>query len=200
MSRLLVLLHGWGCDATMWDRVVPLLPRFEVIRLDRGYFGAPNHGTRPERDFIAVGHSLGAMWLARMWGDVPLVAINGFDRFCGQDAVPPRVLGRMQTRFAQSPEAVLAEFCLKVGAGPAPAIASPRALAEDLALLADDSPPPPRKAPLLALQAQDDPLLPAALRNGAFGGLHTLSRDDGGHMLPLTRPAWCAAQIEAFAR
>jgi pimeloyl-[acyl-carrier protein] methyl ester esterase len=200
LSGLLVLLHGWGCDAAMWDRVVPLLPRFDVIRLDRGYFGAQRQCDRPDRACVAVGHSLGAMWLARMWGDVPLVAINGFDRFCGQDGVPSRVLARMQTRFAQTPGAVLDDFRLTVGAGPTPAMPSPQPLAEDLALLADDSAPPLRKAPLLVLQAQDDPLLPAALRDGTFGGLNSRSRADGGHMLPLTQPAWCAAQIEAFAR
>ena len=195
----LVLLHGWGGDAGLWDAVVPWLPGFDVARLDRGYFGPPTPCEQPEGRVVAVGHSLGAQWLARAWPDVPLVAINGFDRFCGPDAVPPRVLARMQARFAQSPEAVLADFRQRIGMAPAPPIASPDALAQDLALLADESPAPARRAPLLVLQAQDDPLLPEVLRAHTFGAVPARVSADGGHLLPLTQPAWCAAQISGFA-
>jgi pimeloyl-ACP methyl ester carboxylesterase len=196
----LVLLHGWGGDAGLWDAVVPLLPGFEILRPDRGYFGPERVCARPDGPVVAVGHSLGAMWLARQWRDVPLVAINGFDRFCGPDATPPRVLERMRKRFAQSPDTVLAEFRQRIGMGPAPAIASAQRLADDLALLADESLPPPRTAPLLVLQAQDDPLLPEALRRGTFGGAAAQVSPDGGHLLPLTKPAWVAAQIAEFAQ
>lgn len=196
----LVLLHGWGCDAGLWDAVAPLLPAFEIIRPDRGYFGPERPCARPDGPVVAVGHSLGAMWLARQWRDVPLVAINGFDRFCGPDATPPRVLERMRKRFAQSPAAVLGDFRQRIGMGAAPAIASAQRLAEDLALLAEESLPPRRSAPLLVLQAQDDPLLPEALRQRTFGGTAAQVCPDGGHLLPLTQPAWVAAQIAGFAR
>ena len=195
----LVLLHGWGCDADLWSRMAPLLTGFDAVRLDRGYFGAPMLCDKPEGPAIAVGHSLGAMWLARAWPDVPLVAINGFDRFCGPQAVAPRVLARMRQRFAQSPEAVLADFRHRIGMAPPPVIAAPQALAEDLALLADETAPPPRHAPLLVLQAQDDALLPEDLRHHTFGGAPAHTHTHGGHLLPLTQPAWCAAQIAAFA-
>ena len=34
----LVLLHGWGFDASLWDAMRPLMP-FECVVWDRGYFG-----------------------------------------------------------------------------------------------------------------------------------------------------------------
>ena len=82
---------------------------------------------------------------------------------------------------------------------PAPAIASPQALARDLALLADETPAAPRHAPLLVLQAQDDPLLPETLRRHTFGGAPARILAEGGHLLPLTQPGWCAGQIAGFA-
>jgi pimeloyl-[acyl-carrier protein] methyl ester esterase len=200
MSRLpLVLLHGWGFDAYLWDKVALLLGDAPVIRQERGYFGARADDARPQGAFIAVGHSLGAMRAARLWPDVPLVAINGFDRFCGPDGVAPRVLARMARRLADDPDAVLGEFRARLGADKAPPVVDRLALARDLALLAQETPAAPRQAPLLVLQAQDDPLLPEALRRGAFGGHAPQMLAQGGHLLPLTQPEWCAAQIGAFA-
>lgn len=193
------MLHGWGFDARVWDALAPLLAG-ELVRMDRGYFGhrvdGPVDADRPD---LVVGHSLGAMLLARRWPDVPLVAINGFDRFCGVDAVAPRVLERMAKRFDQTPAKVLDDFRAGIGADPAPAIVSRERLREDLTLLADQTAAPAHRAPVLALQAGDDPLLPPALREAAFGGGAVVC-PDGGHLLPLTRPEWCAARIADFAR
>lgn len=192
----IALLHGWGFDASVWDTLAPLLPG-AILRMDRGYFGASVDAEKPD---VMIGHSLGAMLLARRWRDVPLVAVNGFDRFCGADAVPPRVVERMVKRFGEDPAKVLADFRASIAAEAAPAIGSCVRLREDLALLADPSPAPAHRAPVLVLQAGDDPLLPEALRQGAFPGATILTSPNGGHLLPLTRPAWCAAQIRAFVR
>jgi pimeloyl-ACP methyl ester carboxylesterase len=118
MPPTLLLLHGWGFDAGVWDGLVAALPGWPVLRGDLGYFGA---GTAwpAARPALAVGHSLGAMLLARALPAVPLVAINGFDRFCGAEAVAPRVLARMRRRFAQDPQAVLDDFRAGCGAAPA---------------------------------------------------------------------------------
>jgi pimeloyl-[acyl-carrier protein] methyl ester esterase len=51
----------------------------------------------------------------------------------------------------------------------------------------------------LVLQADDDPLLPGTLRHASFAGAPRHSLAEGGHLLPLTQPAWCAARIAAFA-
>lgn len=198
----IALLHGWGFDAGVWDALAPLLaPLGNVMRMDRGYFGAAVESERPD---LMIGHSLGAMLLSRRWSDVSLVAINGFDRFCGVDAVAPRVVQRMVKRFGEDPAKVLADFRASIGGGTAPTIVSHERLGEDLALLADQAPAPAHRARLLVLQAEDDPLLPPALRMGAFGGAAGRTGGavcgDGGHLLPLTQAAWCAAQIANFAR
>ena len=193
--KALTLIHGWGFDAGLWDGVAALMPDFAIRRLDRGYFGAPGWG---EPEGLIVGHSLGAMLAARLWPDRPLVAVNGFDRFCGPDAVAPRVLARMQARLAQDAQSVLEDFRARLGAGAPPAIASAKRLADDLALLADESPAPERSVPVLVLQADDDPLLPAGLRGRTFGGGAQML-PEGGHLLPITRPDWVAAQIRSFA-
>lgn len=196
----IALLHGWGFDACVWDALAPLLAG-DVARMDRGYFGAPVESERPD---LMIGHSLGAMLLARRWPDVPLVAINGFDRFCGVDAVAPRVVQRMVKRFGENPAKVLEDFRASIDGGPAPAIVSRERLGEDLALLADQAPAPAHRAPVLVLQTEDDPLLPPALRLKAFGGVTGRTGGavcgHGGHLLPLTQAAWCAAQIADFAR
>ncbi|MBN9142612.1 MULTISPECIES: alpha/beta fold hydrolase [unclassified Novosphingobium] len=193
----IALLHGWGFDAGVWDALAPLLaPLGDITRMDRGYFGAAVESERPD---LMIGHSLGAMLLSRRWSDVPLVAINGFDRFCGTDAVAPRVVQRMVKRFGEDPAKVLADFRASISGGPAPPMVSRERLGEDLALLADQTQPPAHRASVLVLQAEDDPLLPPALRKRALGGPSAVC-DQGGHLLPLTQAAWCAAQIADFAR
>lgn len=191
----IALLHGWGFDAGVWDALAPMLSG-NVTRMDRGYFGPTVESERPD---LMIGHSLGAMLLARRWPDVPLVAINGFDRFCGVDAVAPRVVQRMVKRFGENPAKVLEDFRASINGSPAPAMVSRERLGEDLALLADQALAPAHRARLLVLQAEDDPLLPPALRMGAFGGACSVC-GDGGHLLPLTQAAWCAVQIADFAQ
>lgn len=192
----IALLHGWGFDAGVWDALAPMLPG-QMIRLDRGYFGAAADCGRPD---VMIGHSLGAMLLARRWPDVPLVAINGFDRFCGPDAVAPRIVERMAKRFAQDAARVLDDFRAGIDAPPAPPIVSRESLSADLALLGDQTAAGRHGAPLLVLQSGDDPLLPAILREKTFGGAAAQVCPDGGHMLPVTQATWCAGHIRAFMR
>ena len=136
----LLFLHGWGLDASLWDGVRAALPEFETVAWDRGSFGPPSAET-VEEPVIAVGHSLGAMLLAGMEGVAGLIAVNGFDRFTGEDAVPPRVVERMRRRFAEAPREVLGDFRARIGAGPAPDRIEPETLAADLAILGN---PPPK--------------------------------------------------------
>ena len=196
----LVFLHGWGFDAHLWDGVRAALPEFETVAWDRGYFGSPS-AEPVAGPLIAIGHSLGAMLLAGALpeGCVGLIAINGFDRFAGDGAVPPRVVERMRKRFDEAPAEVLADFRARCGGDAPPAIHGEAALAADLALLAGGDSRGLVQAPVLVLHGGADPLLPEAMREAIFAGAPRETHGEAGHLLPLTDPDWCAAHIRAFA-
>jgi pimeloyl-[acyl-carrier protein] methyl ester esterase len=193
----LLLLHGWGFDAQLWDPLAERLPGYRLVRWDRGYFGETAEPA-VEAPVAAIGHSLGAMLLAdRISTEMPLIAINGFDRFTGEGASPRRIVDRMIARFAQEPDTVLNDFRQRCGAPPVKRAIFRERLADDLALLAwYHSGPTPKR--ILALQGGEDPILPPSLRKTAFAGAARMTRADGGHLLPVTHAAWCAEQIEAF--
>jgi len=193
----LLLLHGWGFDASIWDALAVALPDFPIVRWDRGYFG--EKGESPiDPPFAAVGHSLGAMLLADLLPhDIPVIAINGFDRFSGDGAVAPRVVERMRTRFAEDAADVLNEFRARCGAPPAPEEIDESRLANDLALLASRH-IASRPNRILVLQGAADPILPESLRATVFPGAERVTHPEGGHLLPISHPGWCAERIEAF--
>lgn len=197
MKPILLMLHGWGLDASLWDGVRAALPDFDAIVWDRGYFGRPS-APQPEGPVLAIGHSLGALLLADQPDAVGLIAINGFDRFTGEDAVPPRIVERMRRRFAETPHEVLAEFRKRIGAGPAPDRIDQAPLAADLALLGDTDRRAAERPPTLVLHGGADPLLPAAMRETVFAGAARETLGGAGHLLPLTHSEWCAERIRAF--
>ena len=197
MRPTLILLHGWGFDTHLWNELAAALTGHRIVRRDRGYFGEPM-APAVDGPLVGVGHSLGAMLLAdALPPEAPLIAINGFDRFTGADAVPPRVVERMRIRFAATPADVLTDFRARCGAGPAQADLRRDRLATDLALLATHRAAPYSRR-VLSLQGAVDPILPETLRQTVFPGAARATRDDAGHLLPVTHAAWCAQQIEAF--
>jgi len=192
----LLLLHGWGFDASLWDGMRVLLPEFDTVLWDRGYFGPPGCEA-PEGEFLAVGHSLGSLLLALdpLPRCVGLVAVNGFDRFVGPDRVPARVVARMRERFAVRPAEVLRDFRMRCGAESAPDIFDHARLSKDLELLADGNAAASRTATVTVLHGSDDSLLPAIMRDGVFPNSPRATCPGGGHLLPLTHPHWCATQV-----
>lgn len=194
----LLLLHGWGFDASLWDAMREELRGFETVVWDRGYFGAASCVV-PEGPFVAVGHSLGSLLLAL---EPPqecegLVAINGFDRFAGPGRVPERVVARMQTQFVMRPEEVLRDFRERVGGDSAPGAFDAERLLKDLDLLAtaDASVAIPARRGVMVLHGARDRLLPAEMRESVFPGATRITHPEAGHLLPLTHPRWCAEQV-----
>jgi len=197
MTPTLILMHGWGFDASLWDALAAALPGYAIERWDRGYFGT-TRAVEAQGPVVGIGHSLGAMLLAdALPAEAPLVAVNGFDHFTGADGVALRVVERMQSRFAQTPLAVLNEFRARCGAPAASAKLDEARLAHDLSLLATHRAAPGQRR-ILSLQGGLDPILPTCLRGNSFPGATRATCEEAGHLLPLTHPAWCAGQIEAF--
>ncbi len=224
---ILVLVHGWGFDASFWRPLQEALPDIETIALDLGFAGRP-HLDIPAGPVIGLGHSLGFPWLLRQRrGWAGLVSINGFTRFTRAadfpHGTPGRVLERMRTRFDQEPETVYRDFMGRlfetpsVMAGLDPAIhMSPsggwmpgsgqgmteqNALAAGLSWLAEwdeRSALAAHAGPLLALAAADDPLVPEAMARQSFPARSLRLRSDGGHLLPMTQPDWCAAELRGL--
>lgn len=208
-----VLAHGWGYDAGVWDAVRALLPTtLTVSAIDFGYFDA-HVAVPPTPTFgepiIAVGHSLGALWWLTQaetrWNK--LLAINGFPRFTAAadyaPAVAPRVLARMRQQFPRNPTAVLADFHARCGGHAPPGVADATRLAAGLDALADwdgRATLATRQADVFALAASGDAIVPAAMSAMAFSGGHLEHVETSGHLLPLTHPNLCARWIERLAK
>lgn len=207
----IVLAHGWGYDACVWDAVrARLAPHLHIEAIDFGYFGAALPTPSFEEPVLAVGHSLGALWWLTQ-REIPwrrLLSIDGFPRFTAADGYPgvaPRMLERMRKQFAIDPAAVLADFHARCGAPGPTTGANGSQLADGLAQLAalDGSATlAARLADVWALAGTDDPIVPHTMSAAAFAGLpagHFEFVDTPGHRLPLTHPDFCARWIERLA-
>ncbi|MBF0588687.1 MAG: alpha/beta fold hydrolase [Magnetococcales bacterium] len=216
----LLLIHGWALGPGMWRPMLRHLSDWGVHALDMGYFGPSRMqpDLSGEGPLVAVGHSLGSLWLLRELAlETPLaqalvrrraklVLINGFGRFSRAEdfssGVHPRILERMIRRLRQDPAAVLDAFRVQAGAPPlgeaVPKGANIQHLEAGLqGLLAWDGRPMLESWPhsLLALSTQDDGVATPAMTRQSLPESAIHWRDQGGHMLPLSQPAWCAEWI-----
>jgi len=205
-----VFVHGWGFDAGFWDPLRAALAPHRGIALDLGYFGAAV-STLSSEPVIAVTHSFGTMVLLRdpQPNLAALIIINGFPRFTEAEdykpATPSRVVSRMRRRFEDSAPEVLNEFRRRCGAEPIGAQSLDTArLADDLAAMESlDCRLALRaiSALILVLSAEDDPIVPPAMAEQAFctaPGITIRHAATGGHILPLSKPVWCAEMIREF--
>jgi hypothetical protein len=120
------LHHGWGFSSSIWSGwIQDLEPEFEVLNLDRGYFGVEDSHTpiklsicdEPSSSVVklrvTVAHSFGLHLLSRetLASTDMLVCIGAFSEFLPQgDRFARRTLHRMQSRFLENPADVLSEF------------------------------------------------------------------------------------------
>ncbi len=200
-----VLVHGWGYDASLWDAVRAKLSVDATI-IDLGFYGAVPPPPTFAEPVIAVGHSLGALWWLTQSG-IPwrkLLSINGFPRFTEAadyaPAIAPRVLARMLQQFARDPAAVLADFHARCGGHAPPGTPDIARLAVGLDWLAQwdgRATLAARRAKVFALSSTHDPIVPAAMSAMAFGTVESI--DAPGHLLPLSHPKLCAQWIERLA-
>lgn len=202
----LLFQHGWAFDASLWDALRAQLEDWPQAVAQAPYFA---DAIVPAIDgpVVVIAHSYGFMRaLEAPWPrQLGLVSINGFSRFARAPDFPhgldARVLSRMLARLGSDCEAVVDEFRKRCGAAPMGAAARAEALRRDLEGLsvADER---ARLAacptPVLALAGGADPIVPPAMTRDALGGREAAWVEDGGHLLPMSHPAWCAQRIRAF--
>ena len=204
----LLLVHGWGCDATIWDELRAALDGFDTLVVERGHLGAYPARPAAPAGAIAVGHSAG---LLDVLADLPsgcagVVAINGFTRFAEAAdfpaGTPRRVLDRMARRMAVDPDATVRAFRDRCGLSPLPADGRARhdRLRDGLADLATlDRRAEAQGLRLLALAARADPIATPAMTRACFAEADTAWHPGDSHVLPLAEPSWCARQLRRFA-
>ncbi|MEZ0280916.1 alpha/beta fold hydrolase [Methyloceanibacter sp.] len=200
-----VLVHGWGFHAGIWADFVAHLDGAEVTLIDLGFVAGGPKGTSdwPE-DAIAVGHSLGLLWLLERGGGrfKALVSIQGFDCFCCHIA-PSRVKA-LQRGLEREPAGTLQAFWRSCGASgfALPEALNVERLADGLDWLMQWDAQAARArlaCPMRALASRDDPIVPVSTTEAIWQETGIDWSRDGGHVLPLRHPRWCAHHVLDFA-
>jgi pimeloyl-[acyl-carrier protein] methyl ester esterase len=200
-----VLVHGWGFHAGIWGDVVGHLGDAQVTLVDLGFVaGGPKGSMEWPEDAVAVGHSTGVLWLLKQGEGrfKGLVSIQGFDRFCPH--VPQSRVVALKRGLERDPGGTMQAFWRSCGA---PGFALPEALNvarldEGLDWLMHWDAREAKEmleCPMLALAARDDPIVPTAMTEAVWRGTNTIWSPDGGHVLPLRHPRWCARHVLEFA-
>jgi pimeloyl-[acyl-carrier protein] methyl ester esterase len=200
-----VLVHGWGFHAGIWTDFVGHLEGAEITLVDLGFVaGGPKGAVEWPEDSIAVGHSLGLLWLLEQGGGRfrALVSIQGFD--CFHCHVAPSRVAALRRGLEGNASATLEGFWRSCGAS---GFALPQALNVERLdegldwLIRWDA----RKAkealdcPFLVLASRDDPIVPPAMTEAIWQDADIVWSPEGGHVLPLRRPRWCARHVLDFA-
>ncbi|MGK2923004.1 MAG: alpha/beta fold hydrolase [Methyloceanibacter sp.] len=200
-----VFVHGWGFNAGVWADMGAYLPVSAITLIDLGFVagGPASHEDWPD-DAIAVGHSLGLMWLLKegKGSFKGLVSIQGFDRFSPH--VPEGRVAALKRGLARDPGGTMAAFWRSCGApdfAPTEALNVAR-LDEGLDWLMHWDAEAAKKrlqCPILTLAARDDVIVPPAMSEAVWGTENIVWSPDGGHILPLRHPDWCARHVLEFA-
>ena len=200
-----VLVHGWGFDASFWTPLVARLPEADVTLTDLGFLsGVADEPADWPADAIAIGHSLGVLWLlkqgrGRFRG---LISMQGLDRYCPH--VPEPRVAALRRGLDRDPGGTLLAFWHSCGASDFadPAALNVPRLREGLDWLVHWDAEAAKKSlrcPVLTLASQDDVIVPAAMSEAIWGKENIVWSPSGGHALPMTRPHWCADHVIEFA-
>jgi pimeloyl-ACP methyl ester carboxylesterase len=200
-----VLVHGWGFHAGIWADVVAHLDGSDVTLIDLGFVsGGRQRQAEWPTDAVAVGHSLGLLWLLCQGKGRfrALVSVQGFDCFCCH--IAPSRVAALKRGLAREPIGTLRAFwrsCGTAGFAPAEALDVAR-LDEGLDWLmhwdarkAKDE----LKCPVLALAARDDAIVPPSMSEAIWRDQGLIWSPDGGHVLPLLHPRLVARHVLEFA-
>lgn len=202
----LVLVHGWGFHSGVWEKLIPLLDGHEIYCIDLGFMrGGPRASNEMPADSICIGHSFGVMWLLKHgpWPVQGLVSIAGFD--CMHKYVPQDVLDAMRDGMLKDPRSQMKNFAKNGGFAGLESNGDPDfgGLRGGLDWISTWDTCEKLKnlgAPVMALAARDDRVVRQEMTEAIWGSgaaeLHW--HEDGGHILPLSEPEWCAQHINKF--
>jgi pimeloyl-[acyl-carrier protein] methyl ester esterase len=200
-----VLVHGWGFHAGIWADFVAHLDGAAITLVDLGFVaGGPKGAADWPADAVAVGHSLGLAWLLRQGSGRfrALVSVQGFDCFCCH--VAPSRIAALKRGLERDPGGTMQAFWRSCGAAgfALPETIDAARLDEGLDWLmhwdarrAKDELP----CPVLALAARDDPIVPPSMTEAIWSDAGIEWSQNGGHVLPLRHPRWCAHHVLEFA-
>jgi pimeloyl-[acyl-carrier protein] methyl ester esterase len=199
-----VLVHGWGFHAGIWADFVTHLGGTEVTLVDLGFVtGGPKGGDEWPEESIAIGHSLGLLWLLRQGRPFKaLVSVQGFD--CFSRHVPASRISALKRGLERDAGGTLQAFWRSCGAA---GFALPEALnvsrldeGLDWVMHWDASEVKQQlERPMLALATRDDTIVPPAMTESIWRDTNIVWSNDGGHVLPLRHPRWCARHVLEFA-
>lgn len=189
-----VFCHGWALTPhsllPLAERLALAHPDYAIEHFDLGYYGPPHHPHLDDRtQWIGIGHSQGFAHLASLptpWAG--LVSLNGFRWFCKESApaekphqapsgTAKRVLERMLKLLDTNPVALITEFLTRCGY-PSHLVPLTQAFAQHtpnvqalrlgLHRLINVSLVQLPQAPLLAIAATCDAIVPQALSAASF--------------------------------
>jgi len=197
-----VFCPGWAMPhdffAPLQTALAEFFPNATMRNLDEAD-AAP-----PHQQWIGIGHSWGFVRLLRRaqpWHG--LVSINGFTHFCATPQAPGvarEMFQQLQDGMAHDPAATVRRFYRLCGLPSAlrPAEDLPfAALQRELAELGQCDEVCPNT--MLALAAENDAVVPAALTRVCFDGHPQHWHADAGHALGWQASQWCAEKIAAWA-
>ena len=204
MRAPLVFIHGWGFNASVWDKIIDQLPDMSTSTTDFGFIGnsAASELVLPD-NVIIVAHSLGVLWALKHLPaqTAGFVSICGFDRF--SPPVSRKSLALMQKGLVRNPMAQMTHFWRSCGIKPFAdqEQLNQQALSEGLDWLMDwDGRLQLEKltCPMHVMASKDDEIVPIEMSRDIWVHKQINWSNTGGHGLPLTRPGWCADQIRQF--
>lgn len=202
----LIFAHGWGFDSEFWDIVIDALslPQgAQTLKLDFGYTGNPaDIDLHDHKDAIYIGHSLGCLWLLKhMIKPKAFIAINGFD--CFFRYTPALHIKKMQRNLDRNINSQMRGFYDACGVKSHSLRAERHwnydALKMGLDWLETWDQNTERQAltcPVKSLCAKDDTIISSETSADIWTSESLITSDTGGHVLPLTRPDWCAKHIK----
>ncbi len=213
MGHNLTFIHGWGMDNRVWGKLLTHFPEEKIRFINLCFTNniIPSkvegslHSLSVGRDdkAIYITHSLGTMWaLKHHYHDMAgLITINGFTNFT--DFIDKRILRSMQKHLKRNPNILMNEFWdnISLPSDLRSDNLNIDRLYEGLEWLINWDVEPELKAlqvPILSLAGNKDPLLSNKMLEKQLLSTNININENGGHILPLTHPEWCANKIKEF--